>query len=719
MSRSFNSSQDFPQLFWPHARAGEALEALARAAGLSSDSQEVPPMSAAVAPHDRPELGRWMDWAARRLGFEVEAVTTPLAGFAALLRDAAPALWHRPPAATDSDHGFLAVLKSRGNTLWLIAPDLQVHRVNADALTAWLSAPLQAPYVGAIDHLLDVAQVAPKRRDTARAAMLKEHLGAQPLGDCWLVRASAQTGFVAQVRQAGLPRKVVWMLATFALLYVAEIVGWGLVGRITLNGRLDTGWFMAWGLLVLSLVPLHWLGGWLDSGFALDFGRMLKTRLLGGILQSDLDTVRRQGAGQLLSRVMESQALESLALNGGMGVLIATLELGIAATVLASGAGGYLHVALLAGWLLVSLVWSLRYFHRLRTWTLLRLGLTHALVERMVGHRTRLAQERAARRDVQEDMAMRDYLEASHAMDRAIVPAAALMPRGWMLVGLLGMLPSFVAGSAGAGSMAVALGGMLLANRALTGISGGLAALSRARIAWMQVAPLFKVSEAAASKEPFLSAAQLHGGVRQQGGTVINASNLAFAYTPDAAKVLDGVNLSIRAGEQILLEGPSGGGKSTLASMLVGLRKPQSGLLLLNGLDRHTLGESWHQMTTQAPQFHENHILSGTLAFNLLMGRNWPASNEELAEAQAICEDLGLGDLLARMPSGLMQMVGETGWQLSHGERSRIFLARALLQKAQLTVLDESFAALDPETLKLCLECARKRSNALLVIAHP
>jgi ATP-binding cassette, subfamily B, bacterial len=717
MSLSFKASQDFPQLFWSRARAGEALEALARAGGLTTGSQEVPPMSAAVAPDDRAELARWMDWAAGRLGFEVEAVATPLAGFAELLQGTAPALWHGPPDG-GADHGILAVLKSRGKTLWLIAPDLKVHRVNSDALTIWLSAPLQAPYVEAIDHLLDVAQVAPKRRYAARAAMLQEHLGAQPLGDCWLVRASAQTGFVAQVRQAGLPRKVVWMLATFALLYVAEILGWGLVGRITLNGRLDTGWFMAWGLLVLSLVPLHWLGGWLDSGFALDFGRMLKARLLSGILQSDLDTVRRQGAGQLLSRVMESQALESLAINGGMGVLIATLELVIAATVLASGAGGYLHVALLAGWLMMSLVWSLRYFHRLRDWTLLRLGQTHALVERMVGHRTRLAQERSARRDAQEDMAMRDYLEASHAMDRAIVPAAALMPRGWMLVGLLGMLPSFVAGNAGAGSMAVALGGMLLANRALTGISGGLASLSRARIAWIQVASLFRVTETAASKEPFLTAAQLHGGVGQ-GGTVINASSLAFAYTPDAAKVLDGVNLSIRAGEQILLEGPSGGGKSTLASMLVGLRQPQSGLLLLNGVDRHTLGESWHQMTTQAPQFHENHILVGTLAFNLLMGRNWPASKDELAEAQVICEDLGLGDLLARMPSGLMQMVGETGWQLSHGERSRIFLARALLQKAQLTVLDESFAALDPETLKLCLECARKRSNALLVIAHP
>ena len=710
-----NAEDRFSHLFWPHARAGEAMEALARASGLATHTQEVPAMPADVAPDDKPELGRWMDWAARRLGFEVEAVATPLAGFTQLLCEAAPAVWHR--ASEKTVDGFLVILKSRGDKLFLIAPDLQVHRVSAALLAAALSAPLQAPYVEAINHLLDVAEVSPQRRAKAQAAMLQEHLAAEQLGACWLVRAAPQTGFVEQVRQARLPRKVVWMLATFALLYVAEILGWGLVGRITLNGRLDTGWFMAWGMLVLSLVPLHWLGGWLDAGFALDFGRMLKTRLLSGILQSDLDTVRRQGAGELLSRVMESQALESLAVNGGMGVLIATLELVIAATVLASGAGGYWHVGLLLGWLLLSLGLSLRYFHRLRDWTMLRLGMTHALVERMVGHRTRLAQERAGKRDAQEDMAMRDYLEASHAMDKAIVPAAALMPRGWMLVGLLGMLPAFVAGTASAGTMAIALGGMLLANRALSGISGGLAAISRAKVAWTQVAPLFRVRSAGVTKEPFLTSKQLQG--RAGADTVIDASSLVFAYAAEGGKVIDGVNLSIRAGEQILLEGPSGGGKSTLTSLLVGLRKPQSGLLLLNGLDRHTLGESWHQMTTQAPQFHENHILSGTLAFNLLMGRNWPASNEELAQAQAICEELGLGDLLARMPSGLMQMVGETGWQLSHGERSRIFLARALLQNAQLTVLDESFAALDPETLKLCLECARARSNALLVIAHP
>ena len=84
-----------------------------------------------------------------------------------------------------------------------------------------------------------------------------------------------------------------------------------------------------------------------------------------------------------------------------------------------------------------------------------------------------------------------------------------------------------------------------------------------------------------------------------------------------------------------------------------------------------------------------------------------------------MCEALGLGPLLRRMPSGIHQLVGETGWQLSHGERSRVFLARALLQRAAALVLDESFGALDPETLAACMVQVRQRAPTLLVIAHP
>jgi ATP-binding cassette subfamily B protein len=84
-----------------------------------------------------------------------------------------------------------------------------------------------------------------------------------------------------------------------------------------------------------------------------------------------------------------------------------------------------------------------------------------------------------------------------------------------------------------------------------------------------------------------------------------------------------------------------------------------------------------------------------------------------------LCIELGLGPLLSRMPGHLRQIIGETDWQLSHGERSRLFIARSLLQPLDVRVLDESFAALDPETLERALTCVLRRAETLVVIAHP
>jgi ABC-type transport system involved in cytochrome bd biosynthesis fused ATPase/permease subunit len=153
---------------------------------------------------------------------------------------------------------------------------------------------------------------------------------------------------------------------------------------------------------------------------------------------------------------------------------------------------------------------------------------------------------------------------------------------------------------------------------------------------------------------------------------------------------------------------------------LNGLRAPEGGLLLLHGLDRASLGEEeWSRRITTAPQFHENHVLAETLAFNLLVGRGWPPRPGDLEEAETLCRELGLGELVGRMPAGLLQMVGEGGWQLSHGERSRVFIVRALLQGAEFVLLDESFAARDPESLRRAMACVLARPPSLLVVAHP
>jgi ATP-binding cassette, subfamily B, bacterial len=244
-------------------------------------------------------------------------------------------------------------------------------------------------------------------------------------------------------------------------------------------------------------------------------------------------------------------------------------------------------------------------------------------------------------------------------------------------------------------------------------LAAGAWQLAGAAVAWQRVAVLFH----SATRPEVLGSPNLP--VAAEPRHLVDARDLAFRYGGRASPVLRHCSFQISAGDRVVLEGASGGGKSTLVALLAGLREPNSGRLLMNGFDRQTLGaEAWRKYIAAAPQFHENHVLAETFAFNLFMGRRGVIGPSDMAEAEAICAELGLADLLQRMPAGTLQMVGETGWQLSHGERSRLYIARALLQNAELVVLDESFAALDPENLQRAVECVLKRAKSLLVVAH-
>jgi ATP-binding cassette subfamily B protein len=296
--------------------------------------------------------------------------------------------------------------------------------------------------------------------------------------------------------------------------------------------------------------------------------------------------------------------------------------------------------------------------------------------------------------------------------------------RGWFVVSLLGLLPAVLASgtSTNAVGIVIAVGGILQAQAAFASLLTSLDTLLGASVAWRSIGRLFR---AAAEREPpGLPAASLAADdaepAQPRDALVLQARGVSFRYGADAPLALRECDVLLREDERVLFEGASGGGKSTLASILCGLRAPGAGLVLLRGFDRATIGgAAWRRRVAGAPQFHENHVLSGTLAFNLLMGRAWPPSPQDRAEAETVSRALGLGDVLDRMPSGLDQIVGETGWQLSHGERSRVFLARALLQRADVVILDESFGALDPLTLRVCMEAVIARARTLVVIAHP
>ncbi|WP_437925745.1 ATP-binding cassette domain-containing protein [Sorangium sp. So ce291] len=724
---------------WPAERLGDALEALALEGGLRPRAV-VAPIPTAGHLRSADALGAWIDQAAGYLGVEAEPIAARHDELDAALLRVAPALvWLRGGEAPR----FLAIAGRRGRDLAVLRADRSTARVRVEAITGRISRPLEAQVLPEIDRVLERAGVRPRRRARAQQALLRERLGAVIVDGIWSLRLPPGASFRRQVAAARVPRRLLGLLAAHASAYTLWILVWMTVGRSILDDHLDEGWLLAGALLLATVVPLRQLMAWLSGVVAIDASALVKQRLLSGALALEPEEVRSEGAGRFLGRVIESEAIEALAMGGGIAAVASAFELVAAAVVLAQGAAGALHALLLVAWAALVVALCVRLYRRRARWTAARLAMTHDLIERMVGHRTRLAQERHGRWHHGEDEALSQYALGSRELDRSQIEIGALMPRGWLIAGIVGLLPPFLAGSGSAATYAVALGGVLLASRALQGLSAGLSSLASAAIAWEQVSTLFQAAARGAAPPPplppdagrtppppdaerspsgapgALAGAESAGDVEVR-PPVLEAHELSFRHKGRARPAVVDVSLRIAAGDRILLEGPSGGGKSTLSALLSGLRAPDAGLLLLNGLDRHMLGAAaWRRRVAAAPQFHENYVLAGTFAYNLLMGRRWPPRPGDLEEAEDICRDLGLGELLGRMPGGLEQVVGETGWQLSHGERSRLYIARALLQGAEVVVLDESFAALDPETLEQALRCVLRRARTLVVIAHP
>jgi ATP-binding cassette subfamily B protein len=430
--------------------------------------------------------------------------------------------------------------------------------------------------------------------------------------------------------------------------------------------------------------------------------------------------------------VLDSEALEALLLGGGFVLIGAGIDVALAAWVLSHGPAPALSLVLFALALGTALALALRHERRSQHQADARLRMTHDLVERMQGQRTRVVQESPERWHLEEDALLEAYLERSRALDRAALGLLVLAGGGWLVAGVAALAGPLVRGTATTIELALGIGAVLLGEQALARLGSGLAQLSACVVAWRQVRPIWRA--AARGEDPGLPRTSLRpdGEGVEEGGPLLVGRGLRFRHVGREQDALAAADFELRAGDRVLLEGPSGGGKSTLVSLLTGWRAPSAGNLLLDGLDRASQGAArWRRRIAAAPQFHENHVFTGTMAFNLLLAAppldDVPAGDAARASAEAradawaheVCAELGLGGLLERMPSGLRQVLGETGWQLSHGERSRLFVARALLADANLVVLDESLAALDPETAALVLDCVRRRAGALLVVAHP
>ena len=697
---------------WPPARVGEALRTLARQLGLA-----VPAEVGAPPPDmESDRFNAWLTTAAESLGLRSDPVLMTLHDVRTIVCCAPPMLLR---VQTSDGIRFLAVARGGRKAITVVGVDLRLRRVLVATICEALRRPIEAPAVPEVERLLERIAVSSRRRAQVRALMLAERFATVRFGGCWALQPRPGGGVRAAIREAGLVRGVATLTAAHIVQSVLFVLSWWLLGRGLLTGTMDRGWVLGWFLLLMSLVPFRLATSWMQGRVAIEAGSTLRRRLLRGALAIERQHIRHKGSGQFFGLIVEGAAIESLALNGGFAALLSAVELALAGIVIWLGAGG-IPVAILLAWTVTAGWAAWHYVVLRRKWTGARLDLSHLLLEHMVGHRTRLAQQSPDQWHEHEDALLERYAVCGQAMDRSDLALITMIPRGWLVIAVAALAPAALTGPTPE-RLAVLIGGMLLAYRALRRLSIGLSNLAGAAIAGVTVAPIVRAasrSEAAAS--PLVS-----GAADRPDDTAVDPSaalvrDVAFRYHLEGDPVLQGCNMNIPRGARLLLDGPSGSGKTTFASILAGLSNPSSGLVLADGLDRKVLGPAgWRSRVVMAPQPRDNYILSGSLAFNLLMGRGWPARDSDFVEAEEVCRELGLGDLLDRMPGGLHQIVGETGWQLSQGERTRVFLARALLQRPNLLVLDESFSALDPENVDRALRCVLHRAPSVLAIAHP
>lgn len=188
------------------------------------------------------------------------------------------------------------------------------------------------------------------------------------------------------------------------------------------------------------------------------------------------------------------------------------------------------------------------------------------------------------------------------------------------------------------------------------------------------------------------------------------------SFSHPGKPILQQADFTIPLGALTVVKGPSGIGKSTLVDLIIGLRTPDEGAILVDGTPLTALDlRRWRHMIGYVPQ--ELILLSGTVRDNITLGARF--SDEDIWRALELA---GAADFVRELPDGLDAELGERGVKLSGGQRQRLSLARALVRQPKLLILDEVTSALDPETEKALVQqianLAQRRDITVIAITH-
>lgn len=478
-----------------------------------------------------------------------------------------------------------------------------------------------------------------------------------------------------------------------------------LVLRALVDGpavRGDAQGLVGHAALFLGIVALGMAAAWLEvvvvARVGLSVVNRLKREVFEHLLTLSMDYFDAHAPGRLLARVeSDTERLRqlfsevALALLGSAALLVGTL-----AVLLATDARVTLAVLTMALPLLAALPWALGLVRRLSAEARRRYARLSAFITEYIrgveviqafGYAPRARERLAglnrskAEGEIRAELVSYGYFGILVAFE--VVAVAAVL---WMGMGRQGM------GAAG-GLAGMSTGTLVLFIEYARRVFVPIRAFSE-QVAFVQRA--FASADRVVSVLDTVTRTPDRPGARPvvpRDWRTISLESVGFGYDGALAPALDSLSFTLRRGERLALVGPSGGGKTTIAALLLRLYEPASGRISLDGVDlRDYALAAWRRCVGLVPQ--DIHLFPGTLGENLRALRDdvpEEAVRRALVAAQA-------EELERRIPGGLEGVLAEGGGNLSMGERQLVSFARAVVDGPDLLVLDEATSSVDPAT---------------------
>ena len=427
------------------------------------------------------------------------------------------------------------------------------------------------------------------------------------------------------------------------------------------------------------------------------------------VLDARIDTVRRLGDGDLYTRLSDLNALQSVLLGQALSFLFGL------ATVF-GGAVYLVHVApfvivpTLAGFGVVAGLLFL-YLPRLRAlrWDMLTTTSAYRdrALERMEGRRVFKHVDAAGFLFARIDpylTRLAEFSQQSTVLGARLSSATAVVGIAHIAVVTWLAANRYQGGDASLGSLTVVIG---LSVAAL----GSLLQLMNLVPAFVAAEPsVARVQEVICATEPEPAPQTIPA--RRTVAADVEVRDLRFAWH-DGSSILNGASIRLPAGTWTCLTGPSGCGKSTLAGVLGGILEPDHGTIVLDGTP-------WREFAPSVLRHRIALITQDSFLFNLTIRENLTlgATGCTTEQLLSVLKTTGLLEFIARQPRGLDQLVGENGARMSLGEKCRLSLARGLLRRPGLVILDETLSRLDRRTRESVREGLRSLGVTVLILTH-